>query len=169
MAEVKKGVVLVGHGGVPKDCPPELIRRFKVLEGQRRSKGLPPTQEELELDSQIRDWPRTPETDPYQQGLQRLGEKLEPLLGDSRLILAYNEFCAPTLQTAVEYLSKEGIEDIIVIPSMITPGGSHSQVEIPEAIEKLKTNFPRISFRYAWPFDLGQIAKLLADQISSFE
>ncbi len=169
MNEVKKGVVLVGHGGVPKDCPPELIRRFKALEGQRRSKGLPPTQEELDLDGQIREWPRTPETDPYQQGLQRLGEKLEPLLEDSRLVLAYNEFCAPTLQTAVENLSKEGITDVVVVPSMITPGGSHSQVEIPEAIEQLKIKFPNITFRYAWPFELDQIAELLAGQISSFQ
>jgi hypothetical protein len=33
----KTAVVLVGHGGVPKDYPRELVNRLKALEAQRRA------------------------------------------------------------------------------------------------------------------------------------
>ena len=66
MATAVRGVILVGHGGIPKGCPQELITKLKRLEGQRRAAGTPMSAEERELDTQIRRWPRTPETDPYQ-------------------------------------------------------------------------------------------------------
>ena len=34
-----RATVLVGHGGVPKDCPHELVRKLKQLEAQRRASG----------------------------------------------------------------------------------------------------------------------------------
>ena len=36
MTTEKRGVVLVGHGGIPRDCPQELVTRLKRLEAQRR-------------------------------------------------------------------------------------------------------------------------------------
>ena len=62
MATVVRGVILVGHGGIPKGCPQELVTKLKRLEAQRRAAKLPPSREELELDTKIRQWPRTPET-----------------------------------------------------------------------------------------------------------
>ena len=42
MATVVRGVILVGHGGIPKGCPQELVTKLKRLEGQRRAaKSLP--------------------------------------------------------------------------------------------------------------------------------
>ena len=38
MATVVRGVILVGHGGIAKDCPPELITKLKRLEAQRRDR-----------------------------------------------------------------------------------------------------------------------------------
>ncbi|MFZ3013599.1 MAG: hypothetical protein WA045_07825 [Nitrospira sp.] len=46
-----RGVILVGHGGTPKGCPQELVSKLKRLEAQRRAAKLPPSAEELELDS----------------------------------------------------------------------------------------------------------------------
>ena len=46
-----RGVILVGHGGIPKGCPQELVTKLKRLEAQRRAAKLPPSAEELELDS----------------------------------------------------------------------------------------------------------------------
>ena len=70
--EPKRGVVLVGHGGIPKDYPRELVTKLRALEAKRRATGGPPTPEEIELDTKIRRWPRTPKTDPYQAGLEAL-------------------------------------------------------------------------------------------------
>lgn len=108
MATGKKGVVLVGHGGIPKDCPQDLVTRLKRLDAQRRAAKLPSSVEELELDARIRRWPRTAATDPYQSGLEAVAERLRSQLDGALLGIAFNEFCAPTLEEAVEDLIKKG-------------------------------------------------------------
>lgn len=164
-----RGVVLVGHGGVAKDCPRELVRRFKALEVQRSVQGGEPTQEEIELGRQIRGWPRTPATDPYQAGLRCLASGLQALLTDERLIVAFNEFCAPSLEEAVETLVSEGVEVITVLTSMLTPGGVHSEVEIPQILDRLRERYTAVELRYAWPFDMNRLARMLADHVHQFE
>ena len=44
---------------------------------------------------------------------------------------------------------------------MFTPGGSHSENEIPEEVCELNEMFPDININYAWPFDLEHIAGFL--------
>lgn len=117
MATVVRGVVLVGHGGVPKDCPQDLVTRLKRLEAQRRAAKLSPSPEELELDAKIRRWPRTPATDPYQSGLEAVAVQLRRQLNDVLFGVAYNEFCAPTLEEAVEELIRKSATHIIVTTS----------------------------------------------------
>ena len=168
MARVKWGVVLVGHGGIPKDCPQDLVTKLKRLEGQRRAAKLPPSPEEIELDTKIRRWPRTPETDPYQSGLEAVAAQLKSHLDEALFAVAYNEFCAPTLEESVEDLIKQGATHITVTTTMVTPGGSHSEVEIPEILKHLKQQYPGVVLHYAWPFDLQQVARVLADQIFRF-
>jgi sirohydrochlorin cobaltochelatase len=56
------------------------ILKLKRLETQRRAARQPKSEEELELDSKIRSWPRTPESDPYQAGLEALGTPMKPLV-----------------------------------------------------------------------------------------
>lgn len=164
----KRGVVLVGHGGIPKDCPTELVTKLKRLEAQRRAAKLPMSAEERELDDTIRRWPRTAATDPYQAGLEAVAEQLKPKLDGALFALAFNEFCAPTLEEAVETLIKKGATSITVLTTMFTPGGSHSEVEIPEIIEELKKCYPLVRLHYAWPFDLSVVAKLLQEQAARF-
>jgi sirohydrochlorin cobaltochelatase len=165
----KKAVILIGHGGVPTDCPRELVTRLKSLEAQRRVSGRAPTAEELELDARIRHWPRTPQTDAYRDGLEALAAQLRPLLDGASLAIAYNEFCTPTLEEAAETLIVTGATSIAVIPSMLTPGGVHSEVEIPETLERLRRRYPHIELRYAWPVDLTLVARMLADQLSRLQ
>ena len=167
MATVR-GVILVGHGGIPKDCPQDLVTRLKRLEGQRRAAKMPPTAEEIELDRRIRRWPRTRETDPYQAGLEAVAKQLDAQLDGVLFGLAYNEFCAPTLEEAVEDLVKQGATDIVVTTTMFTPGGSHSEIEIPEILDHLRSKYPDVTLRYAWPFDLRQVASTLAEQVRRF-
>jgi len=161
----KRGVVLVGHGTIPKDCPQELVTRLKRLEAQRRAAKMPPTSEEIELDTTIRRWPRNSATDPYQSGLEAVAAALRPLLDGTLFAVAYNEFCAPTLEEAVELLVSKGMKDIMVLTTMFTPGGSHSEIEIPETLEVLKARHPSVTLHYAWPFDLELVARMLVTQM----
>ena len=168
MATVVRGVILVGHGGIPKGCPSELVTKLKRLEGQRQAAGTPMSAEEHDLDAKIRQWPRTPETDPYQSGLEAVAAQLRANLGEVLFAVAYNEFCAPTLEESVEELIKKGATHITVATTMFTPGGSHSEIEIPEILERLRRQYPGVELRYAWPFDMNLIAVMLATQIKQF-
>ena len=168
MATVVRGVILVGHGGIPNGCPQELVTKLKRLEAQRRAAKMPPSPEEIELDRKIRQWPRTPETDPYQSGLESVAAQLRANLGEVLFAVAYNEFCAPTLEDSVKELIKKGATQITVTTTMFTPGGSHSEVEIPEILERLRKQYPDIVLRYAWPFDMNLIAAMLATQVEQF-
>ncbi len=161
----KQGVVLVGHGGIPRDCPQELVTRLKRMEAQRRAAKLLPSAEEIELDTKIRRWPRTDATDPYRSGLEAVAAALRPHLGDALFAVAYNEFCAPSLEEAVEDLIAQGAAHITVVTTMFTPGGSHSEVEIPEILEGLRSQYPGVEMRYAWPFDLQLVARTLVEQL----
>ena len=168
MNNEKQGVVLVGHGGLPSDCPDDLVARLKRLENQRRKQNLPMSKEELEIDRTIRQWPRTPESDPYKNGLETLAGQLSSLLGSVTLVTAYNEFCSPTLDEAVEGLVRAGKNHIRLVSTMFTPGGSHSEIEIPEEVRDLRLKFPEVEIIYAWPFDLQNVAKMLFEHIESF-
>lgn len=163
-----RGVVLVGHGGIPKDCPQDLVTRLKRLEAQRKAAKQPPSQEEIDLDRRIRRWPRTAATDPYQSGLVAVADALRPHLDGLLFAIAYNEFCAPTVEEAVEDLIAQGATQITVATTMFTPGGSHSEVEIPEILDQLRSRHPGVELRYAWPFDLHLVARTLAEQLQRF-
>jgi len=163
------GVVLVGHGGIPKDYPREFIAKLKALEAARRVTGGPPTPEELALDTKLRRWPRTATTDPYQAGLEALATRLQTALNGDLFTLAYNEFCAPTVEEAIATLIGRGATTITVVPSMFTPGGSHAELDIPETLARLRAAHPDIELRYAWPFDLTQVAAMLAAHVQRFQ
>jgi len=165
---VVRGVVLVGHGGIAKDCPAELVSKLKRLEGQRRAAGIPASAEEQELDAMIRRWPRTAATDPYRAGLEAVGAALRPLLEGTLFALAYNEFCGPTVEESVEDLIRQGATHITVATTMFTPGGAHSEVEIPEVLGRLRSKHPAVDLHYAWPFDVQLIAATLAQQLKHF-
>lgn len=169
MNEMRQGIILVGHGGIPKDYPSELVTKLKRLEAQRRAAGTSMSDEERELDTKIRTWPRTPETDPYQAGLELLGSEMKALLNGALFGIAYNEFCAPTLSEAVEDLIRQGARNITVVSTMFTPGGSHSEFEVPEELAELRITHPDVILTYAWPFDLTQVAGMLLEHIRRFQ
>ncbi len=166
MTDATKGVVLVGHGGIPKGYSSELVTQLKRLEAQRRAAGAPMSKEEYDLDQKIRQWPRAPDTDPYQAGLELLAARLKPLLQGALFSTAYNEFCTPTLAEAIERQIADGARDITVVSTMFTPGGSHSEYEIPEDMAELRKRYPDVTLTYAWPFDLGKVAAMLSEHIT---
>ena len=164
-----RAVVLVGHGGVPRDYPRERLTQLRGLEARRRATGAPLSPEEVALETELRHWPRTPASDPYQAGLESLAAHLRPRLEPTRLALAYNEFCAPTVAEAVRVLAAEGITDIVAVPSMLTPGGVHAEIEIPQIITELQTEFPHLSVRYAWPFAGELLASFFLEHLRDFD
>ncbi len=105
---------------------------------------------------------------PINRDLRRWLLSCELNLGEVLFAVAYNEFCAPTLEESVEELIKKGATHITVTTTMFTPGGSHSEVEIPEILEQLRKQYPDIVLRYAWPFDMKLIAAMLATQVKQF-
>jgi len=56
---------------------------------------------------------------------------------------------------------------ILVVPTMFTPGGVHSEEEIPSTIEKISTKYG-IRILYVWPFNLEDVAQLVVKQITSY-
>ena len=161
---MKKCVILVGHGGVPSDAPRNLVEEFKRLEA--RAPGSP---EMLEADRRLRALPRTPQTDPYKAGLEKISEALRKEMPDSMVLEAYNEFCAPSLEESFEIALERGMREITVISTMFTRGGIHSEKEIPDILAKLSKLHPQIAIRYVWPFDLTTIAKMISSEINRVE
>jgi sirohydrochlorin cobaltochelatase len=160
VTSTKPAVVLVGHGGVPADCPPALISELKRLEAEaHRGK---PSPRYFEVDAQVRTWPRTPETDPYKAGLEAIAEALGKKQPGKLVLTAYNEFCAPSLQEAVEAAIAAGCTEIQIISTMYTRGGIHSETEIPQIVAALSKKHPRVTLKYAWPFSVDAIGDFLA-------
>ena len=164
----RAAIVLVGHGGIAKGIPPELVGELKRLEAERQRGGEAHMSErEAELDRQVRNWPRTPESDPYKFGLEALANRLAPRLGGRRLMVAYNEFCAPSVDDAIDTLVAEGWNRLTLVTTMFTRGGSHAEFEIPALVAAARQRHPRIRIDYAWPFDLEQIADFLGRHLDA--
>ena len=168
MDDIKKAVILVGHGGLPSDMPSEIVEKFMRVHKGRIKAGGPITEHEIELDTSIRKWERTPENDPYKTGLESLAAHMEPMLEGHILRTAYNEFCYPAIEDAVEELAKESVTKIIIVTTMITRGGSHSENEIPEELSALSLKYPGIDIQYAWPYDMDVFASFLTTHIKAF-
>ena len=172
-ASSQLAVVLIGHGAPATDCPPQLVGELMSLEWRQVSAppngGAVPHHLEgraAELDAAIRDWPRHAGNDPYRTGLERLAEALRPLLPAGQLAVGYNEFCRPSIAEAVEAVIRGGARRVLVIPSMLTPGGVHAERDIPCALEELRRAHPGVAIEYVWPFDLRQVAALLAAHVA---
>ena len=169
MGSCKSAVILVGHGGMPSDIPRETVEKFMSVHKTRVKTGSPISAQEVELDNTIRHWKRTPETDPYKSGLETLASRMGPLLGNYTVKTAYNEFCYPSIADAVEELVNENFAKIILVTTMITRGGSHSEREIPEELEALRLRYRDIDIQYAWPFSVDTFALYLATHVRTFD
>lgn len=162
----KEAVVLIGHGGTATDTPKALIGELKRLEGERQARReTKMSAREAELDKQVREWPRTKDNDAYKAGVEEIASALAPKLGGRKLVTAYNEFCAPSVEAAIESLVGEGFTRVVLISTMFTRGGIHAECEIPGIVIEARKNHPGVVVEYAWPFDAGYIADFLAGQL----
>lgn len=118
-----------------------------------------------ELDAKMRNWHRTPQNDPFYFASLELANYLSQST-KSEVIVGFNEFCAPSLDEALDQAVTRGAEKIIVITPMMTRGGEHSEKDIPAAIARAQERFPKIKIIYAWPFQTSEVAQFLANQIA---
>ena len=163
---MKEAIILIGHGATAADTPRPLIAELKRLEGERlarRERMMSPR--EAELDKQVREWPRTPQNDAYKAGVDEIAKAFAPKLGGRKLVVAYNEFCAPAVDTAIERLVGEGFTRISLISTMFTRGGLHAEREIPGIVQAANAAHPGVKIEYAWPFAPDFLADFLAAQL----
>ncbi|MFW9795044.1 MAG: sirohydrochlorin chelatase [Candidatus Thorarchaeota archaeon] len=163
-------IVLAMHGAPPKDYPhSELLEFFKLHMALEHGSEFPQAMHKKhdEMEWRIRTWPRNSENDPFWDASHRLSEELSKVTG-KKVFLGFNEFCRPSVVEALEEAVSSGVCEIFVITPMMTPGGEHSEVDIPQLIKQARIRHPDVSFKYAWPFELASVANFLAEQLSNY-
>jgi len=160
-------VVLAMHGMPPKDFPRQEASEFFGLHARLKSAGGA-DRTALEsryavLDARMRSWPRTKENDPYHANSLELARQLSVQTG-CPVLVGFNEFCAPSLDEALEEAVCAG-DRVIALTPMMTRGGDHSERDIPEAIGRAKARHPTARIDYLWPFRVEEIARFLALQL----
>jgi len=167
----KTVVVLAMHGSPPLDFPKDEMAEFMALRSRIEHAPHPLSSAQKlrceELEAKMRNWPRTGQNDPFYAGSQELAKHLRRESG-LEVIVGFNEFCGPTLDEALEQAAGREADQILVITPMMTRGGEHSAVEIPEAIRRAQQKFPGQKMGYAWPFETEDIARFLSAQITRF-
>lgn len=162
---MKSAIVLAMHGMPPRDFPGEALAEFAGL--HRRAASAPADSAERrrhdELERKLRSWPRTAANDPYYSASQELAAELQAEAGVP-VHLGFNEFCAPDMREALDAAARDAALVTVVTP-MMTRGGSHAEIEIPQAIEQASRRHAGVQFRYAWPFDARNVARFLGAQV----
>lgn len=168
---MKTCIVLAMHGAPPNDFPRQELSEFFSLHSRlEHSRSLDIDtlrRRHAELEKKIREWPRTAQNDPYHSAAFTLARQLQ-LAAEQPVFVGFNEFCAPTLDEALDQAASKTVQRIVVVTPMMTRGGGHSEKEIPTAVQRAKERHPNIHFLYAWPFDEADIARFLYLQILGF-
>jgi sirohydrochlorin cobaltochelatase len=165
----KQVILLAMHGAPPSDFPAsELAELFCMRARIELSNGPERALYEgrfHELEAKIRAWPRTASNDPSHAGSLELASHLSQAIG-YEVVLGFIEFSNPSLDEAFGQAVQQGTERITVVTPMMTPGGEHSEKDIPQAIQRARQRFPEIEVQYAWPFSIPHVAIFLATQIA---
>jgi sirohydrochlorin cobaltochelatase len=167
----KAVVVLAMHGSPPLDFPEKEMAEFMSLHAQLGHKSGPLVNAQRprynQLEAKMRAWPRTGQNDPFYAGSQELARHLRQESG-LEVIVGFNEFCAPTLDEALERAVAREAGKVVVVTPMMIRGGEHSAIDIPGAIRRAQQKFPSRKIVYAWPFATEDIARLLSSQVTRF-
>lgn len=162
-------IVLAVHGNIASDFPKQDLAEYFGLRG-RRALGTTDASAGLEarysvLDARLRAWPRTPANDPFWAASIALGEHLSHVAG-SPVVVGFNEFCDPSVDTALDRAAALGASRILVVTPMLTRGGDHAEREIPGAIRRARERHAGLPIVYAWPYEPIEVAQFLTDQLA---
>jgi sirohydrochlorin cobaltochelatase len=168
---IKRVIVLIMHGMTPKDYPSKDKQEYMSLRSRQHSHSFSwAPQDRLkhqEMEQKIRRWPRTKANDPFHSAALRIARDLQRV-SKLKVFVGFNEFCAPSADEALELAVQSGAQEVIVTTPMLTPGGHHSEEEIPEIISGMRARYPKTQFIYSWPFKEAAIAKFLHQNIKGF-
>ena len=166
---MKTIIVLAAHGAPATDCPRGKIGMFMALESMpglvKRAGFL--QRLKASLDCTIRFWPRTAANDPYREGVNALAERLAAQTGQE-VIAGYLEFCAPDIGACIDEAVARDVDRVVVVTTMTTRGGEHSETEIREIVEAGQMRHASVQVLYAWPFDTDRVARFFTDEIARF-
>ena len=162
LARKETTLVLAMHGTPPIDLPNLIMMEFMMAKA-----GMGERAKYLKLEKKIRDWPRT-DKDAYWVGTKKMGEMLGKMTG-SKVIVGYNEFCAPSLAEAFDEAIEGKAQKVLVLSPMWEPANPHSDSDVPIAIRRAKKKFPEVEFVYAWPFSYDKTVPFLRDQLLEFK
>lgn len=160
-------IVLAVHGAPPRDFPPREMAEYFGLHSRREMAAgdAEPTERERLLDERLRGWPRTRSNDPFWAASVEMGALLEQAAGQM-VIVGFNEFCAPSVDEALDQAAARRPARIVVVTPMLTRGGEHAEVDIPASIARARARHPDIAIDYAWPYEPADVARLLAQQVN---
>jgi sirohydrochlorin ferrochelatase len=105
----------------------------------------------------VRDWPRTEANDPNYYDTLVLKTKLLEMFWPMPLEIGYMEFARPSIDESFDRLSSAGVKKVIVLGGTgFFDRSSHTLIDIPEAIDRLKKRRPDVEITYAYP-DIGLV------------
>lgn len=168
-SELKTTIVLAMHGSPPSDFPRHETAEFFGLRG-RLERAAPADKPALAarlagLDARMRAWPRTPVNDPYYAGSMDMAAHLGQATG-LPVVVGFNEFCAPSLDQALDSAAANPGR-ILVITPMMTRGGEHAEHDIPAVVAAARQRHPSADIEYLWPYDAAAVAAFLAARIAA--
>jgi len=167
----KLAVVVVGHGIPPKDFPREKRRELRRLHDQIEALGgeekAPSDLVERyhALEREVRQYPRTPENDPYDAAVKELAQRVKEIGNFPIVVVTHNEFCGSDVDEGIEEAVRQGARKVIVISTMVIKGGTHNEKDIPGKIEKARRKHPDVTIVYAYPYDTEDLAQLMVNTI----
>ena len=168
---MKTILVLAMHGAPPNDFPKnelsELMGLHHRMEHAFGAEQVAFQRRYTELNNMVYSWPRTPRNDPFYAGSTALAEQLEIASG-LPVVLGFNEFCAPSMDEALEQAASRA-EVVLVVTPMMTRGGEHSEQDIPASIRRAQERHLDVKIKYVWPFDTLEVARFLAEQVLRFQ
>jgi sirohydrochlorin ferrochelatase len=148
------GVVLIAHG----DIPLEHLQSGKNMMGN--------AEEHIEAWSEmVRGWPRTESNDPLYFDTLRLEKLIREKGGYDNIEVGNLEFSSPSLLECVDKVMNRGAKKICFIGGTgFMDRSSHTLIDIPGAVEKLRRMRPGVEMSYIYP-DIGLICEDLAQMI----
>jgi sirohydrochlorin cobaltochelatase len=168
-ADGQRVIVLAMHGSPPLDFPRAELSEFFALHG-RLGSGRPIEAESMAryaaLEAKMRAWPRTAGNDPFWRASMQLVEALARAAGTA-VLAGFVEFCAPSVDEALDSAAALRPERIVVLTPMMTQGGEHAEKDIPAALDRARGRHPAVTIEYAWPFAVEAVAAFLAQQALS--
>lgn len=166
---MKTIIVLAMHGAPPNDLPrDEAVEFFALharLEHTHPSERAGLEQRFAALEQKMRDWPRNALNDPFYTSSYELAQHLAQQTGLA-VMVGFNEFCAPSLDKALDQAVAADAERVIVVTPMLTRGGEHAERDIPAALVRARQRHPAARIEYAWPFDVADTARFLGVRIN---